>query len=217
MEQRIVSQENDRFIYFIKENQVGFYLIIPRALDVSLVLNVIDHVSDEVIKQLRCPQGQVYVCPVVGEGVLAGLLQNQMESYQMTDDIFSTSLNLAHQILTYNHLNVNHAVYLKNHPTYALFCSWFSKKYNGRVLLLEEEKKEMTTNVQKSSSVTSNEVIQPVSETLNDRNSISNVDTASDMEKNDGASHGNSMGFVSYVLLGVVVAVLSLVFLYFML
>ena len=207
MEQRIVSQENNRYIYFIKEEQVGFYLIIPRALDVSLVLTIIDNVNDEVIKQLSCPVGQVYVCPVVSSDMLAGLIQNQVNDYQAVDNIFSSALNLAHQILTYNRLNVSHSVYLKNHSVYTMFCSWFIKKYDGRVLLLNDEQKNLDTNVQES-NVTENIVnnVTPVDTPVND---VSNDEV-------DVTQHG-SMGFVSYVLLGVVVAVLSLVFLYFIL
>ena len=222
MEQRIVSQEENRYVYFIQENNVGFYLMIPRSSEVSLVLNVIDNISDDVIKNLQFPKSQVYVCPVVSSEVLSSVLQNQSDSYQFMDVIFSRALNLAHQILTYNHVNVNNSVYLKNNTKYAMFCSWFLKKYEGRVFLLEDEKP--TVDEVMNTAVTSSVVEDPVSVPQNQNvNSVSeseplatnDVSTIEDVQVNS-SNHG-SLGFVSYVLLGVVVAVLSLVFLYFIL
>ena len=115
-------------------------------------------------------------------------------------------MNLSHQILSYNKLNVNQVVYLKNHPNYSVFCDWFSKKYSGRVRLIEEERVSVSAPVvQKSNSTIEKQIVQtPVNE-----NEV--------LGNDDQVTREGSLGFVSYVLLGVVVAVLSLVFLYFIL
>ena len=201
MEQRIVAQESNRYIYFIQDGDVRFYLAIPKMANVSLLLNLIDGIDDIKVKQ-DSVFNRVVISPVIGREVLDGLLQNKVSDYQKVDDIFSKAINDSYQILTYNHIAVERSVSLNENRTYSMFCQWFCQKYNGRVQLIPY-KQEMVESVTPVVNQVTDSNLDVVSE---------NIEEAVPVVQSKGG-----LGFVSYVLLGVVVAVVSLVFLYFML
>ena len=206
MEQRIVAQESNRYIYFIQDGDVKFYLAIPKMANVSLLLNLIDGIDDIKVKQ-DSVFNRVVISPVIGREVLDGLLQNKVSDYQKVDDIFSKAINDSYQILTYNHIAVERSVSLNENRTYSMFCQWFCQKYNGRVQLIPY-KQEMVESV---TPVVNQGVVNQVTDANPDVVSENIEETVPAVQSKGG------LGFVSYVLLGVVVAVVSLVFLYFML
>ena len=209
MEQRIVLQGEEKYIYWIKDRDLAFYLTIPQNKKVSLILNMISEVNDEKVMGFTHLKDNVIITPVVGNDILNGVRENNALYFEKLDDIFSRIINLSHQILTYNHLEVESSIMLNDNKEYSMFNTWFVKKYQGRVVLTDSEVREGLTFIRPALSQELDQVQKPTvdNEELGMVESIgSNDETQS--EKKD-------MGFVSYVLLGVLVAVISLVFLYY--
>ena len=201
MEQRIVLQEADRYIYYIKENHCSFYMIIPRSSMVNLVIKMIGYVDDEKVKSVVPHLNKVIIIPVIDANLLSSVQQNSLESFNAVDAAFSIIVNLSHQILTYNHVQVDTTVYFDECAEYATFQSWFIQKYEGRVVPIKLVSEQPLTTDDSALDVASNVV-----EDSNEKDDA--VFEQSDLPSN------RDFGFVSYVLLGVVVAVISLVFLY---
>ena len=219
MEQRIVMQGKTKYIYWIKDNNDIFYLTIPASKKVSLVINMISNATDDVVKALNEIEGKILITPVLSMETVDGLKQNNAEYFEKVSEMLSNVLNLSHRILTYNHLEVDNNVFLINSKEFTMFNMWFNKKYEGRVTLLETKESDnldvrdpliqSEQNFVKSQEVSmknENEKTAPIPVEGMDTVMNKNADT----EKKD-------MGFVSYVLLGVIVAVASLLFLYFIL
>ncbi len=206
MEQRIVSQQANRYIYFIKDNNYSFYMLIPKSSKVSLVLNITDNVDDEKIKSMPLNLENVIVVPNINEQILSNIKQNNLEYFEFLNELFSKILNLSYQILTYNHLEVNNQIYFNESQTYTTFYNWFIQKHDGRVApikLENSQKKEIEKpNITNTNVLENNPPLEKKEE---------KIQTTLPTEE---VSHGKEFGFVSYVLLGVVVAVISLVFLY---
>ena len=213
MEKRIVLQESNRYIYWIKGDNSVFYLSIPNASKVHLVLNLIPNVTDDVIKGLKHDNDKVLVIPIIDGDVLDRAKLNNAVDFQSLDVIFSNTINLAYQILSYNHLEVDNVVSFLKNLDFESFQTWFIQKYDGRVVLYEE-KKEIDDVVPSSVQDTISNDAVPSSQVNN--GVISNDDFHPDNDLDSSRDGNGSLGFVSYVLLGVVVAVMSLIFLYFL-
>ena len=199
MEQRVVSQDHNRYIYYIKEDYYSFYMLIPSSASVNLVLSIMDEPNDDKIKSLPFLVDKVIVIPVVDSRILSMIKQNSSEGFQALEKMFSNVLNLSHQILTYNHLQVDEHVYFDENMSYSSFQTWFIQKYGGRVISYKipyEVKEDNIVNM--PIDVMDNSLVDE------DKNSF------------ESSNRNSGLGFVSYVLLGVVVAVASLILLYFL-
>ena len=198
MEQRIISQDGTKIICYIKENTYAYYLIIPASKKVNLLLNIVNNITDETIKQINSYPDKASIFPIIDQNILLGVSQNQAESFQALDNTLSEIINSSYQLLTYNHLEIDNNILLNKVGPYPTFYNWFINKYNGRVQLAELElieKKEPQPQVQ-------------------------NTPTPPQVQEQDGPieeQESKSLGFVSYVLLGVVAAIATLIFLYLIL
>ncbi len=204
MEQRIISQDGTKIICYIKENTYAYYLIIPTSKKVNLLLNIVNNITDETIKQIKSYPDKASIFPIIDQNILLGVSQNQAESFQTLDNTLSEIINSSYQLLTYNHLEIDNNILLNKVGQYQTFYNWFINKYNGRVQLAELElieKKEPQPQVQ-------NTPTPPP------------TPTTPQVQEQDGPieeQESKSLGFVSYVLLGVVAAIASLIFLYLIL
>lgn len=208
MEQRIVAQKETKYIYLIKENNIAFYLSIPSNKEVGLVLNILKDVTDEKVINLEDINDKVIITPILPTEFLNIVKQNNTDAFNKLDIFLSTAINLSHQILTFNKLTVKNSIELNNNKEYSVFNNWFVNKYDGRVILREtEEKKDpsltgpLFANTESSFPKTEQAENPKIEETIE-------LDTKEEIPRE------KSLGFVSYVLLGVVVAVASLIFLY---
>ena len=207
MEQRIVLQEKTKFIYFIKENDISFYLMIPNNQKLSIVLNIIDNINDEQVKTLESIPNHAMIIPVLSYELLESVLKNQAEDFNRLDSICSKMINFSHKTLTYNHLQVDSSVFLVENQKYTMFNTWFIRKYGGRVSLIKQN----NTTSSEINRENASPVIKGNPQT-NEQEKKINEPNLSEITQD---SSQKDLGFVSYVLLGVVAAVASLIFLYF--
>lgn len=217
MEQRVVLQDNTKIIYWIQDKMISFYLVIPMSNSVHLALGIEKNVNDEKIKEVNATRDSVFVIPVVQEQILSGITENRVDYFNLLDGIFSETINMAYQILVYNHIDVRNGILFNENKDYMTFIQWFIQKYASRVSLVQYK---IWNDV-----VDNANVVPIIEEKKEDVIPPQVVDTSTILEKSqenevshDDTVHsgeGKDLGFVSYVLLGVVVAVASLVLLYF--
>ena len=221
MEQKVILKTNEQCIYLIKETNLAFYLVIPNNRQVSIVLGLFPSVDENIIKSLPKVSDKAIVVPVVNSQILDQANKMEVNSFKYLDNVLSFLINTSYKLLTYNHLEVNSKILINNHSLYQVFIQKYIEKYQGRVelydLIPKQELKPMVTfsNQEIEKNTMSNERInmpnsileEDVEPILNDEAVVTSSETKEDREP----------GFVSYVLLGVLVAVISLVFLYLML
>lgn len=211
MVQRMVLKTQEKCIYEIEDKDLKFYLLIPNIQKVFLTVYIMEGPTDLSIQKIMQDPDKVLVIPVLESKLFSSVLANQTEGFNYLDKYVSSLINLAHQILVYNHVIVENVVYF-NSPFLPNFEKWLIQKYQGRVV---------GTVV----NYRANEEVSPaglegnvVDHTMTLSNSLDqDVSLEKDLKDVDSSLEGNEkhdFGFVSYVLLGVVVAVVSLVFLY---
>lgn len=234
MEQKIIYKTEEQCIYLIKETNLDFYLIIPNNKQVSIVLGLFPNVTENVIKSIPKEKDKAVVIPVINDQILTSANHLDTTSFKYLDSVLSFLINVSYKILTHNHLEVNQKILLNNHSLYENFNQKYIEKYQGRVELynliqkniqqptstknifepvIEQSQKQPFTPVEQpfkpqSTISTSNDAIEELIEPiLYDEPVVVSPDKKESHEP----------GFVSYVLLGVLVAVISLVFLYMIL
>ena len=203
MEQRIVSKDEAKYVYWIKNNDDVFYLTIPVTRKASLVLNLLSNVDDNVIGTVKEEKDYIIVTPVLSYELVNGLKQNSADAFGSVAESLARDINLSYKILTYNKIELNGVVQLNPNQEFAGFSNWFITKHNGKVIFKEVNRQEEVVS-SPLVEAPAESVPQPVMEDVHENESAPIV-----REK--------SLGFVSYVLLGVVVMIASLLFLYFIL
>ena len=212
MVQRLVLKNPKRCIYQIEESNMKFYMMIPNSLKVSLVLGLYSHVDDEMIQRVVQNSDQAVVVPIIEVSILEGIQKSQEKEFYYLDQYFSNLINLSHKILVHNHIEVTDIIYFSSEE-YANFSDWFVVKYQGRVqkTSLDIEAKEV---VQVPEALP-REAVSAETMTLTKADVEEPVKSELTVDKEEVSStKPKEPGFVSYVLLGVIVAVISLVFLY---
>lgn len=227
MEQRIISKTEEQCIYLFKETNLDFYLIIPNYKQVSIVLGIFPNITEEVIKTLPKEKDKAIVIPVINDQILTNANQLEPNSFKYLDNIFSYLINTSYKILTYNQLGVNSKILLNNHSSYDTFNQKYIEKYQGRVELYNLIQKTEPKPTINQNIFEPKEPFKPVSQPFQPQPTSSSVDTLEEaidpilydepVIASPEKREAREPGFVSYVLLGVLVAVMSLVFLYLML
>lgn len=232
MEQKIISKTEDQCIYFMKDTNLDFYLIIPNSKQISIVLGLFPDVKESIIKTIPKEKDKAIVIPVINNQILTSANHLDTTSFKYIDSVLSYLINVSYKILTHNKLSVDSKILLNNHSSYENFNKQYLQKYPGRVELYNLFPKTVGfTNVNQNGEENfkqySESTFKPVEPMFKQANAITSLDDIEDMAEpildnesvttNSNAKEGREPGFVSYVLLGVLVAVITLIFLYMML
>lgn len=217
MEQKVVERNQEQCIFLIRESNIDFYLVIPNCKKVHIVLGLFLDVTVDFIKSIPKQNDKALVIPVLNRQFLEQIHNGQVQNYASLDNVLSFLINTSYQILTYNHIGVETQILLHNNADFISYNQQFVSKYQGRVQLIDLLPKEV---IQPEEVVSSVSVDPPVHENVL-QSEVSDIMPDS-MEENQEQLSPNlrearEPGFVSYVLLGVLVAVISLVFLYLVL
>lgn len=205
MEQKIISKTEEQCIYLIEDTNLNFYLTIPNNKNLSIVLGLFSNITDEIIKSLPKQTDKALVVPVINNEILTRANQFEPTSFKYLDSVLSYLINISYKLLTHNKIEVNSKILLNNHSSYENFNNKFIEKYQGRVELHNLIQKQEPTPVVSPTINNIEETVAP----------IVTEEPVTSPNPTPQASH--EPGFVSYVLLGVLVAVISLVFLYLIL
>ncbi len=229
MNKTLVANLEDKRIFLISDNNISFYIGIPNDTKVTIVLNLLDNTNsinssnnmEELTNNIKSIYNKInfkdssVVTPVMDNNILEQVkLNNNAQIFNYLDKVMGYLINHAYSILKENGKEVNNSIKLNNNRSYEAFNDWFVKKYNGRVSLVnylnapvnrfdEEEKNDIKDNVNLEMDTKVADSI------LENTQSLDNV-----QENKVYHDEAREPGFVSYVLLGVIVAVVSLAILY---
>lgn len=219
MNYKLVEQSNNRVIYEIEKNGNKFYMVIPNAVNVNIVLNLFSNDVLQNVKNIPNISDKVIVVPELGEQYI-NYLKAPRPSYEQASGYFSGMINMAQGILINNRRQVASKVYFNNNQDFSGFINWYVGAINkpdsfviGNVFPVNNEAK--INNVQFSQPVMGVGSDIP----LNSSVGYGQKEQLNELENNIGMvrTKKREPGFVSYVLLGVMVAIMSLVFLYMLL
>lgn len=213
MEQKVIVKNENQCIYFMKETNLGFYLLIPNSKQVKIVLGLFEEVNDVLVKNIPFQSDKAVVIPVIQSDILRQANIIQSASYNYLNQVLSFLINTSYKILTYNHMEVDNQIFLNHSSKLEGFEQSFLTKYQGRVqpINLFPEKVPIPEN----SIMEESAVKQEVTIQANTENILPTEMPTEEKEEIVPQKEAHEPGFVSYILLGVLVAVISLVFLYF--
>ena len=216
MEQKVVLKEDNKYIFLLKNEQFSFYIIIPRINKLSIALSIFDNINDEKIKEITNIPDKAIIVPLINNKVLNEIKNNYAEYYNYLEKLFAIIVNTSYKLLKFNNIDVNNKIILDKNDDYLNFNNWYLTKYKERVELID-------LGIHKS-AIVSKPLFEGIAEPkITNTNTDINV-TLTNFNADEISNQNNiiqneeaqasSAGFISYVLLGVIVAVISLVILY---
>jgi len=223
MNKTLILQLDKHDIYLLSDNNISFYISVPKIKEFKSVNISIDlkenfdkininkndsvYVKDELtnIYQDIDSENITLVIPIFYNDVLERIKQMPSENlFSYLDKCISYIINNAYKTLTEEQINVNSKIIIVKNEKFNNFIEWFSKRYSSRI-----DTKQYSELLGDFTSII------PVVST----NNIIEIPTQKlDMpEGNIKVRESHSTGFISYVLLGTIGAVLTLIILYILL
>ena len=228
MEQRKMLELNKHDIYLLSDNNIAFYISIPKVMEfnsvnisidlkdnfdkININKNDIVYVKDELanIYQDIDSENITLITPIFYNDILERIKTEPKEGlFSYLDKCLSYIINNAHEVLVEKNIQVNSKIVIVKNDKFANFINWFSARYSSRV-----DTKQYSELLGDFTSiipvVNTDNIISVPTEKVNADNNL-----ASEVQTNLKESH--STGFISYVLLGVIGIVITLVILYMLL
>lgn len=232
MNQTLIANVKDKSVYLMNEKNISFYISVPKGGSASIVLNLVSDVNfistnnnvsvlTERITNLYgdfCKGDYAVVTPILDSNILEQVkLFNDAKVFGYLDKVMGFLINTSYGFLKSSGLSVNNKIGLNNNVDYHIFNDWFVSRYNGRVGLINFDGDVRDSVVNRFDNVS--EVVSVDKESSELANDVLDNTTTftSDVGTNNMVNDVREPGFVSYVLLGVIVAVVSLVILYMLL
>ena len=134
MEQFEIERKSNRIIYLMKDTNLQFYLFIPNNKNVSIVINIIENINNDIAKNIPDLTDKVLVIPVLNNNII-NYLKMPAETYEQADNYFSALINTSYKILTHNNMLVEPKVYINNNNIFMNFNNYFIRKFNGRYFI----------------------------------------------------------------------------------
>lgn len=214
MEQKLIVKNEKQCIYFMKETNLSFYLSIPNSKKVGIVLGLFEDVNDEFVKNIPIQSDKALVIPMIQSDILKQANIVGTSSYNYLNQVLSFLINTSHKILTYNHIEVDNQILLNQSSKLEIFNQNFISKYQGRVQLINlipELAPVPETPVIKEPIIPQETIVQPNVGNVMPTEMPTSIEPK---EETNSQKEAHEPGFVSYVLLGVLLAVIALVVLY---
>lgn len=223
MNKTLILQLNEHNIYLLSDNNISFYISVPKATifnstnisidikenfdKININQNDMVYVKDELMEIYRDIDNEniTLVVPVFHNDILKRIKVAPSESlYSYLDKCISYIINNAYKTLVSENVKVNTKIIIVKNENFEDFINWFSQRYSSRV-----DTKQYSDLIGDFTSVI------PVTSTSN----ILEIPTEKKetIEGNIPISENTSTGFISYVLLGVIGIVLTLIILYILL
>ncbi|MBQ6495381.1 MAG: hypothetical protein IJI49_05205 [Bacilli bacterium] len=233
MSQDLITNVNNTSVYYINDGQVPFYISIPNAKQVSIVINLIDN-PDEIngrkvgLKDITSKITDIYklfrqdniavVTPLIEGAFMDKIKENAEPNYtSYLNKVLGYLINKSYSTLKQNGKEVFQQIKLNNNESYKSFNEKFTSMYPERIQLAKYDiaPVNLTNQPTNINVATLTPPTEPLANTIN----IALEDTKEELSQNN--KHVKTLkrepGFVSYVLLGVIVAILSLIGLYLLL
>ena len=222
MNQALITNVDNKNVYLVRDNNISFYICVPSSNKVSIVLNLVDNsnlinMNNANMTDLTNCINDIYskfhfndvavVTPVIDNNVFEQVKLGSEQAFLYLDKVMGYLINTSYKYLTGNNIGVDEKIKFNNNTNYSKFNEYFVNRYKDRVLLVNYN--EAPVNAFENKSVNSSGSDMVANNVLENTSVIDTIDTSVN-------SSGNikEPGFVSYVLLGVLVAVATLVLLY---
>lgn len=243
MKETLICSLEKHNIYYLSNGSYGFYISVPFKdyIDTNIAVrlksnyqnydlnkNSLDVVTNELINYYKDLDNYniTLILPVFYDDILSRIITvDDMEKYMFIDKCLGEIFNNAYKLLTNNNLKVNSNIYVINNDSFRKFTNWFVSRYNNRI-----EYKTILELVKQSDDFSSYNVVETPSINFvvgkNEEPTIEKTveieletfdNIVKDMdqkEKNVSQKKANNAGYVSYVVLGVGVFVISLLLLW---
>ena len=241
MSQNFVGSISNKDVYLIDDKYTPYFIGIPKGDKVQIVINLVDDMkgidislsSPMVVKNNILDLYNTFgindsavVTPVINNGVMDNIKNDNQDYFAWLNQAMGHLINVVYRNLkdTFGK-EVFEQIGLNDNVSYKVFNDKFLSMYSDRVCLVSFN----NANLSNSLSNNSNNDVQSVNmanDNLANTTTISLDDAYKEFENDDNSvvnvkpkslTKKKEAGFVSYVLLGVVVAVISLVILYMLL
>ena len=243
MKETLICSLNKHNIYYVSNSSYGFYILVPfkdyNQTNISIRLksnyqnydlnkNSLDVVTSELINYYKDLDNYniTLILPVFYDDILTRVITvNDLELYQKLDCYLGDIINNAYNIITKNNIKVNNNIYVINNDSFRGFTNWFVSRYNNRIeykTLLELIKSDGNFNQYNIMETPNINFVIGKNEEPNIEKTVeieletfSNIvkDSEKNEKKNPPKKEDNG-GYVSYVLLGVIVFAISLLVLF---
>ena len=244
MKETLICKLNKHNIYYISTPSYGFYVLVPFTdyFETNIVLrlkgnyqsydlnkNSLENVTNELVNYYKSIDNYnvTLILPIFYDDILDRIrIVEDLELYQKLDSYLGSIFNNAYSFLTRNHIKANSNIYIINNDSFKTFTNWFVSRYNNRI-----EYKTILELVKQSDNFSNYNLVETPSinfvvgknepptiektaeievETFD--NYVKNIDK--EEKKVIERSRVGSAGFVSYILLGIITFVISMLLLF---
>lgn len=243
MKETLICKLEKHCIYYLSNSNYGFYILVPFKdyTDTNIAVrlksnyqsydlnkNPLDVVTNELINYYKNLDNYniTLILPVFYDDILSRIITvNDMEKYQLLDKYLGEIFNSAYMLLTKNNIKVNSSIYVINNDSFKSFTNWFVSRYNNRIEyktileLIKQNDEYNSYNVVETPSI--NFVVGKTEEPTIEKTAEIEIETfdsiVKEMEEKTmkmPQKKESNAGYVSYVLLGVIVFALSLLLLW---
>lgn len=244
MKETLICSLEKHNIYYVSNSNYGFYILVPfkeytntniavrlksNYQNYDLNKNSLESVTNELINYYKNLDNYniTLILPVFYDDILSRIITvEDMEKYMVLDRYLGEMFNNAYSLLTKNNVKVNNNIYVINNDSFREFTNWFVSRYNNRI-----EYKTILELIKQNDSYNSYNVVETPSINFvvskNEAPSIEKtvqleVETfnsiVKEMEDNTKKlppkKVNNNAGYVSNILLGTIVFLVSLLLLW---
>lgn len=244
MKETLICSLKKHNIYYLNDSNVGFYILVPykeyNDTNISIRLksnyhsydlsrNSLETVTNELVNYYNDLDNYnvTLILPVFYDDILNRIkVVEDLELYQRLDKYLGYIFNSAYLFLTRNNIKVNNSIYVINNDSFNRFTNWFVNRYSNRI-----EYKTIVALVKENGTYTSYNVIEtPTINFVVGKDKEPTIDKTVELEAETfdnlakkvakgeeitpGVREASSGGFVSYILLGIITFVVSIVLLY---
>lgn len=244
MKETLICSLEKHHIYYFNDSNTSFFMLVPYKeytdTNISIRLksnynsydltkNTLEVVTNELINYYKDLDNYnvTLILPVFYDNLLNRIqVVEDLEIYQKLDNYLGYIFNTAYTYLTKNNIKVNNKIYVINNDSFSRFTNWFVSRYSNRIEykriidLVKENGTYNNYNVIETPSI--NFVVGKDKEPTIDKTVEMELETfdnfAKDIPNNEKNTpkvrEATSGGFVSYILLGVITFVVSIILLY---
>lgn len=244
MKETLICSLEKHNIYYFSDSNCSFYILVPfkdyNETNITLRLksnyqsydlnkNSLETVTNELINYYKSVDNYniTLILPVFYDDILLRIRTvEDIEIYQKIDHYLGHIFNTAYAFLTKNNVKVNSNIYIINNDSFKKFTNWFVSRYNNRIEyktileLVKQSDNFSNYNLLETPSI--NFVVGKNEPPTIEKTSEIEVETFDNYVKNIDKeekkvierSGVGSAGFVSYILLGIITFVISMLLLF---
>lgn len=244
MKETLICSLEKHNIYYVNNSNCGFYILVPfkEYADTNIAVrlksnyqnydlnkNSLEAVTSELINYYKNLDNYniTLILPIFYDDILSRIITvEDMDKYVVLEKYLGQMFNSAYSLLTKNNIKVNNNIYVINNDSFKGFTNWFVSRYNNRI-----EYKTILELIKQNDSFNSYNVVEtPNINFVVSKNEVPSIEktvqlevetfnsVVKEMETNSKVNsekkETDNAGYVSYIFLGAIVFVVSLLLLW---